>query len=207
MTLALPAPPVPAPKRSTLVATGLAVAAGAAFFGSLLGVYLQVRDDALDALRSQQATDPDVVVRFLPTDVIVPEVATNTMLVTIIGAVLLAQWAVYAMKRGERRQTAVALALCGIFGLAAVNSQAYTWAQMGVGIEEDGPFGTVFYASTGAFAAALVVGVAHTAITAFRSLGGRYSASDTEGLSSHALVWYFLAVAYSALWLVIYVNK
>lgn len=207
MTLALPAPPVPEPKRSMLVATGLAVAAGAAFFGSLLGVYLQVRDEALDALRSQQATDPTVVVRFLPTDVIVPEIATNTMLVTVIGAVILAQWAVYAMKRGERRQTAVALTLCGIFGLATLNSQAYTWAQMGVSIDEDGPFGTVFYASTGAFAAALVVGVVYTAISAFRSLGGRYSATDTEGLSSHALAWYFLAVAYSALWLVVYVNK
>ena len=51
------------------------------------------------------------------------------------------------------------------------------------------------------------MGVVYTAISAFRSLGGRYSATDTEGLSSHALAWYFLAVAYSALWLVVYVNK
>jgi heme/copper-type cytochrome/quinol oxidase subunit 3 len=207
VTLALPAPPVPQPKRTMLVATGIAVAAGTAFFGSLLGVYLQVRDDALDALRERQAADPNVVVRFLPTEVVVPEIATNTMLLTIIGAVLLAQWAVYAMKRGERGQTAIALALCGVFGLAALNSQAYTWAQMGVGINDAGAFGTVFYASTGAFAAALIVGVIHTAITAFRSLGGRYSATDTEGLSSHALVWYFLVAAYIALWLVVYVNK
>jgi heme/copper-type cytochrome/quinol oxidase subunit 3 len=207
VTLALPAPPVPQPKRTMLVATGIAVAAGTAFFGSLLGVYLQVRDDALDALRERQAADPNVVVRFLPTEVVVPEIATNTMLLTIIGAVLLAQWAVYAMKRGERGQTAIALALCGVFGLAALNSQAYTWAQMGVGINDAGAFGTVFYASTGAFAAALIVGVIHTAITAFRSLGGRYSATDTEGLSSHALVWYFLVAAYIALWLIVYVNK
>jgi heme/copper-type cytochrome/quinol oxidase subunit 3 len=207
MTLALPAPPIPEPKRSMLVATGFAVAAGTAFFGSLLGLYLRVRDDALDEMRAAREADPDVVVRFLPSEVHVPEIATNTMLFTVIGAAALAQWAVYAMKRGERHQTAIALALCGIFGLATLNSQAFTWTQMGVGIEESGAFGPVFYASTGAFAAALVVGVVHTAITAFRSLGGRYSATDTEGLTSHALVWYFLVVAYTALWFVIYVNK
>jgi heme/copper-type cytochrome/quinol oxidase subunit 3 len=161
----------------------------------------------LDAQRAQRTSDADVVVRFLPQDVVVPEIATNTMLATLVGAVLMAQWAVYAMKRGERRQTAIALGLCGVFGLAVLNSQAYTWSQMGVGINDAGAFGTVFYASTGAFAAALVVGIVHTAITAFRSLGGRYSATDTEGLSSHALVWYFLVTAYSALWFVIYVNK
>jgi heme/copper-type cytochrome/quinol oxidase subunit 3 len=207
MTLALPAPPVPAPKRTLFVATGFAVAAGAAFFASVLGVYLGVRDDALDALRAEQANDPNVVVRFLPREVVVPEIATNTMLITMVGAVILAQWAVYAIKRGERHQTAIALALCWVFGIATLNSQAYTWAQMGVGINDAGPFGTVFYASTGAFAAALVIGLIYTAISAFRSLGGRYSATDTEGLAAHALVWYFLLVAYAALWFVIYVNK
>jgi cytochrome c oxidase subunit 3 len=207
MTLALPAPPVPEPKRSTLVATALAVAAGTAFFGSLLGVYLQVRDDALDALRADHAANPTVVVRFLPAEVTVPEIATNTMLLTLVGAALLAQWAVYAMKRGERRQTAVALVLCAVFGLATLNSQAYTWAQMGVAIDDAGAFGTVFYASTGAFAAAIVVGVVHTAINAFRSFGGRYSATDTEGLAANALVWYFVLAAYTALWFAVYVNK
>ncbi len=207
MTLALPAPPTPEPKRTMFVATGLAVAAGAAFFGSLLGIYLQVRDSALDALRAQREADPATVVRFLPPEVVVPEIATNTILITLTGAALLAQWAVYAMKRGERRQTAIALALCGVFGLAALNSQAFTWSQMGVGIDDAGAFGTTFYAVTGAFAGALVIGIIHTAITAFRSLGGRYSATDTEGLASHALVWYFLVAAYTALWLVVYVNK
>jgi heme/copper-type cytochrome/quinol oxidase subunit 3 len=207
VTLALPAPPTPAPKRTMLVATGFAVAAGTAYFGSLLGVYLQVRDDALDALLAQQDADPATVVRFLPPDVIVPEIATNTILITLVGAVLLAQWAVYAMKRGQRNQTAIALVLCAVFGLAALNSQAYTWSQMGVGINDAGAFGPVFYAVTGSFAAALVIGIIHTAVTAFRSLGGRYSAADTEGLASHALVWYFLVAAYSALWLVVYVNK
>jgi heme/copper-type cytochrome/quinol oxidase subunit 3 len=205
--LALPGPALPEPRRTLLVTTGFAVGAGTAFFGSLLGVYLQVRDGALDAMRAQQEADPAAVVRFLPPEVTVPEIATNTMLITLVGAVALAQWAVFAMKRGERRQCAIALGLCAVFGLATLNSQAFTWAQMGVAIRDSGSFGPVFYASTGAFFGAVVVALLYTAITAFRSLGGRYSASDTEGLSSHALVWYFVLVAYAAVWFVVYVNK
>ena len=39
---------------------------------------------------------------------------------------------------------------------------------------------------------------------AFRELGGRYSAKDHDGISSLALYWYFLTVAFAGVWYVIY---
>ena len=50
-----------------------------------------------------------------------------------------------------------------------------------------------------------VVGLVFTAITAFRFLGGRMD--DRELVAAHALYWYVLAVAFSAVWLVVYVTK
>jgi hypothetical protein len=44
-----------------------------------------------------------------------------------------------------------------------------------------------------------------SAVAAFRALGGRLR--ETEVLSAHALYWYFVAVAYSAVWFVVYVTK
>ena len=42
-------------------------------------------------------------------------------------------------------------------------------------------------------------------VTAFRFLGGR--TNDREIVTAHAIYWYFLGVAYAALWFVVYVTK
>ena len=44
-------------------------------------------------------------------------------------------------------------------------------------------------------------------VVVFRSLGGRYSSKRHEGISSLALYWHFLTVAFAAVWLVVYANK
>jgi hypothetical protein len=53
--------------------------------------------------------------------------------------------------------------------------------------------------------ALVIIGVAFTAVTAFRTLAGRLG--DTEILAAHALYWYFTAAAYAAVWFVVYVTK
>ena len=47
--------------------------------------------------------------------------------------------------------------------------------------------------------------VARSTSAAFRALGGRLA--ETEILSAHAVYWYFVAAAYSAVWFVVYVTK
>ncbi len=42
-------------------------------------------------------------------------------------------------------------------------------------------------------------------VAAFRALGGRLN--ETDILTAHALYWYFAAIAYSAVWFVVYVTK
>jgi len=199
--LALPVAAAPERKHSLLVGTAFGVAAGAAAFGGLLGTYLVERQQVLDAL---QAADKPV--SFLPRGVVMPGIPANIMLVVMVFASVMAQWAVYAMRQGERRHTAFAIVLTVLFGAGALNLQVAVYRALDVGVGSS-QFATLFYGVTGAFLIALLIGLVFALITAFRSLGGRYAATDTDGVAAFALYWHFLAVAYVAVWFIVYVNK
>jgi cytochrome c oxidase subunit 3 len=136
----------------------------------------------------------------------IPGIATNIMLITMAAASVMVQWAVYAIKRNDRTNTYVALALTVFFGLMVLNAQAYTWIQMRMVIFAT-TYSTLVYCITGTFFAAVIGGVVATALLTFRSLTGQYSSKDTEGISSVALYWHFLTVAFAAVWLIVYVVK
>jgi len=189
---ALPAAPVPAPRRQLLVGTALACVAGTMLIGGMLAVWVLLRERVVSAGE-----------RF-PVDYIIPEVASNVMLMTIFALCLFAQWAVYAGNRDDRSHTAIAVFIVAVLGIAFINAQAFVYVTMGVPISAD-YYGALFYAVTGTMTALVVAGVAYTLVTAFRVLFKRHAA--TEILSAHALYWYFAAAAYSAVWFVVYVTK
>jgi heme/copper-type cytochrome/quinol oxidase subunit 3 len=194
VTYALPAAPLPAPRRQLLVGTTLACAAGAMLYGGMVALFLGFRHTALAVPNSE----------WKPADVIVPEVATNVMLMSFVGACIFAQWAVYAARRGTRSHTAMALGLVALAGVAVINSQVFVYGQMKLGVA-DGTYQLMFYALTGTFVALMIVGLAFTLVTMFRFLGGRKN--DMEIVVAHAMFWYFLGAVYTALWFVVYVTK
>lgn len=191
--IALPAGPAVAPRRQLFVATALACAAGATLLGGMLALWMRFRTAVLDDGGE-----------WLPSDVTIPEVASNVMLLSFLGIGIFAQWAVYAARRGDRAHTGVALGLVGLLGLAVINGQAYVYSQMQLAIA-DSAYTTLFYAITGTFLALMIAGLVFTGVTAFRFLGGR--TRDREIVAAHAMFWYFLAAAFSAVWFVIYVTK
>jgi heme/copper-type cytochrome/quinol oxidase subunit 3 len=196
--LALPPAPAPARRRTLLAATSLASAAMLAFFGGLIAIYIRVRDDFGGSTAA-----------WFPKKVKVPEVAANTMLMVLVASCVVAQWAVYAARRGNRRDTAAALGLLTVFALAVLNAQIYIFKAMGVtSLNEDNkPFNVMFYTITGAFFAAVLAAMVMSFVGAFRAMGGRYKADDTEAVSATALFWYVLTVAFCAVWFFVYVGK
>ena len=196
--LALPAAAPPAPRRQLFMGTAVACVAGTMLIGSMLAVWVLLRERYLsDGLGSE------TVDRF-PVDYIIPEVASNVMLMTVWALCLFAQWAVYSGNRGDRVHTAIGLGVTAMFAIAYINAQAFIYVDMGVEISAT-YYGTLFFAMTGTMMALVVAGLIYTTIAAFRALGGRLG--ETEILSAHALYWYFIAVAYSAVWFVVYVTK
>ena len=190
--LELPAAAAPAPRRQVFVATALAAVAGSTLVGTMLAIWVLLRERVVDAGE-----------RF-PVDYIITEVASNVMLMTIWGLCLFAQWAVYSGVRRDRAHTGLALGVVAILAFVFINGQSFVYSQMEVGIADD-YYGALFYAVTGTMLAIVIAGLVYTTVVAFRALGGRLQETDT--LTAHALYWYFAAIAYSAVWFVVYVTK
>ncbi len=190
---ALPAAPAPAPRRQVLVGTTLACAAAATALGGMLALYLRFRQTVLDA-----------GAEWRPKDAIIPEVPSNVMLLSFLGIVIFAQWGVYAAKRGHRAYVALSTGLVALLAIADINAQAFIYSQMELGLK-DGTYEMFFYALTGTFVALLIAGAVFSLVALFRFVGGRDQ--DRELLTAHAVYWYFMATAFCALWLVVYVTK
>lgn len=194
---ALPAAPAAPPRRQVFVGTAVASFATIALMGGMLALWYQQRSRAIDGPNG----------RWLPEGIAIPEVATNVMAIGLIALVLFAQWAVYAAKRRDRLNTALALGLVALLALAAINAQVFTWSQIGLSVHDEtvAGYAAMFYAVTGTMLVLLIAGLAYTLVTAFRVLGGEIREHDL--VSAHALYWYVLAAAFLAVWFVVYVTK
>lgn len=190
---ALPPAPALPPRRQVLVGTAVASLAALTLVGGMLGVFIRIRQQTLDADQP-----------WVPANVTVPQVSSNVMLISFFAVVLFAQWAVYAARRHDRLHVGLALGLVGLVGLAIVNAQAYVYNRIELPIAETGYAG-MFYAVTGTMTALVICGLVFTAVTAFRLLGGRES--DQEIVAAHALYWYVVTAAFAAVWLIVYVTK
>jgi cytochrome c oxidase subunit 3 len=195
MNLALPPAPSPPRPRMLLVGTAFVCAAAAMLFMGMLAVWVNLRDAA-----------GGTTAKWLPKGVVITMMAPNMMLLIMVGASVMVQWAVYAMARDDRRNTGVAISLVVVFGIAVLNAQAYIYQQLKLGIGKNG-YSNLFYAVTGSFVAALIAGLVMAVVVVFRAFGGRYSSKRHEGISALALYWHFLTIAFSAVWYVVYVVK
>lgn len=201
MTVAMVAPPRTAAKNQILLAT---VAAGSAAFMLMFGmlaIWMRFRDAA--PLRAS-SNGVKMIRNWLPADIKIPEVAANTMMITLVMTCVIAQWAVYATRRSDSSHASLALAIVAVLGIAAINAQVAVYVQMGIGIH-DGAYQTLFYAITGTMTALLASGVVFSLVALFRALAGRLG--DHQVMSAHAIYWYVLTAAFSAMWFIVYVQK
>jgi heme/copper-type cytochrome/quinol oxidase subunit 3 len=167
----------------------------AMLFAGLLGVFVAERSAA-----------GGTTAAWLPEGVVIPEITANLMFTTMFAICVVAQWAVWSMKHSDRGNTALALGVLVVFALGMIVMQVNVWERMELPVSQ-GTYAVVFYGVTVAFMVTLVVGMLFAAVMAFRSLGGRYSARDTEGLSSLAMFWYVLTAVFVSLWYIVYVLK
>ena len=201
MTLALPSAPSPTPRRQVFVATALAAAAAGMLMAGMLAVWMKFRAGAPTRV---SADGLKVIKDWMSKDITMPEVATNTMFATFPVTALMAQWAVYSAKRRDSQHRSFALAVVFVLGIAIVNAQVAIYAQLDIALA-DSAFTTLFFAITGTMLALVAVGMIFTAVTFFRSVGGRDD--DQQVVSAHALYWYFLTAAFTAVWFFVYVQK
>ena len=201
MTLALPQAADRSPRRQVLVATSIASSAMVMMVAGMLAVWMKFRA----AAPTRTSSDGLYQIKdWLPKDIAIPEVAANTIFVTFFVACLMAQWAVYSAKRNDARHRSLALLITSVIGVAIINAQVAVWSQMGIGVR-DGAYQTMFYAITGTVVVLVAIGIAFSVATYFRSVGGR--SDDLQVVTAHALYWYVLTAAFTAVWFLVYVQK
>ncbi len=196
----LPAGPATAARHPLFIATGSVAAAGTMLMFGMLAVWFKFRD----ASPLRAGKNGKMIHDWLPADLKIPEVATNTLAITMVIAAIMGQWAVYSATRKDAQHTTLALFITGLIGVAAINAQVAIYKQMGA-VLADGAYQTMFYAITGTMLVLICTGVAFSIVAAFRVFGGRVT--DRAVVTAHALYWYFLTTAFTALWFVVYVQK
>jgi len=188
-------------RRQALVLSGLMSAASAMLMGSMLAIWLQFRANA--PLR--ESSDGSKMLRdWLPEKIKIPEVATNTMMMTIAITCIMVQWAIYSSRRADSKHTTLALGVALLTEIAVINAQIAVYMQMDIGVR-DSSYTTMFYAVTATMAVLIVIGLGFTLMTMFRSLASRVS--DHDLVIAHGVYWYSLAVIFATMWFVVYVQK
>ncbi|CAN5650672.1 hypothetical protein BH20ACT2_BH20ACT2_02890 [soil metagenome] len=181
--------------RVLLTGTALAVVGAVMAFAGLIGTYLEVRAATLEETGA-----------WLPEGVSIPLTPGSMGMVTLAMSVVTMQWAVHAIGERDRTNAYVALGLTLVLGVAFVNSTAFLYTQMGLGIADSAP-AVLIYAVTGTHLAMTIGALVFNALMAFRALGGQYAGRDREGITAAALFWYATVAIYAVIWYAVYVLK
>jgi cytochrome c oxidase subunit 3 len=98
------------------------------------------------------------------------------------------------------------MGLTMVFGLAYLNSAAYLYTQMSLGISDSVP-GVLIYAISGTHIALTIAALIFFLLMTFRSLGGQFSSRDREGVAAAALFWHVTVALYLVIWYAVYITK
>ena len=162
---------------------------------SLVGIYLGQRAEVLSGSQL-----------WLPEGSVIPLTAPNMAAVTLLISAVTVQWAVYAIGNNDRINANVAMGLTLLLGLAYLNSAAYLYTQMNLGIR-DSVAGLMIYAVSGAHIAVTIGAMVFIMVMAFRTLAGHYSSRDREGVAAAALFWHVTVALYLVIWYAVYITK
>ncbi|MEY2478650.1 MAG: cytochrome c oxidase subunit [Actinomycetota bacterium] len=160
--------------------------AGAMVFGGLLAAYLQLRG---------------VADRWPPEDVHLDNYLGVMLFLTAVLSAVTVEWAPYAIKRGNQRQTLWALTLTIGLGLAFLNLLWYTASQLGFGVA-DHAFGTLVYAAILAIGVQMVLGLGYVLVALVRTGGHQVVPGDHQLVRAAGWYWQWVNVC----WLVAFTG-
>jgi heme/copper-type cytochrome/quinol oxidase subunit 3 len=185
-TPALPAAPsaTPVHKDPTLLAMALVIVAETMVLGGLLAAYFAVRAEAFvwPPAGVKHAT-------YIP----------GTITLTVLMSMATAQWAVFAIRRNDHRNCAVALGTTIFFGIQIAVLEWYSYGRLGFSISRHA-YGTMHYLLTGFYLANLLAGIVMVAVVMVRMLAGDYDENHHGAVRAVTWFWQFASIA----WLIVF---
>ena len=136
----------------------------------------------------------------------------NPLSLILVATVLLitssftCQFAVWAIKRGDRRGFIRNIAITFVLGITFLLLQAYDYSLLfGEGMTMgSGPFGTTYFTLTGFHGAHVFGGVVMLGVILYRGMSGQFSARHHDAVEAVSLYWHFVDVVWIILFSVLY---
>jgi cytochrome c oxidase subunit 3 len=155
-----------------------------AAFGALLAAYV--------TLRSGLPVWP-------PKGVKLQDYYGNTLSITMLIVVVVAEWSAWAVRREERSQAIGAFAILIVLGAAFLNLLSYvvSAAHFGPGSH---PYGAVYFSFAVLTAVSVGVAMIATIVTLVRMLGAQVSAREPALARSTAWLWHAAVIG----WFIVY---
>jgi cytochrome c oxidase subunit III len=190
------APAAPA-RRPRVLLAGTALAAGGAAMVvfTLIAVYASLRADVL--------ANGDV---WLPEESNLQLTPGGMGMVTLLLSLVTVAWIVQALRNDDRGHALMAFAITLLLGAAYINSVAFGWQQLGLGITSSTQ-ALLIYTITGLHVAMTGVGMLYLLVMGFRAVGGQLTGRAAEGVTAAALFWFVTVGVYAVVWYTITITK
>ena len=116
------------------------------------------------------------------------------------------QFAVWSIRRGDRRGFVRNIAFTFVLGIIFLLMQAYDYAILfaeGLTLGS-GPFGTTYFTLTGFHGAHVFGGVLMLGVLLYRGMAGQFSAKHHDAVEAVSLYWHFVDVVWILLFSILY---
>ena len=124
----------------------------------------------------------------------------------LISSSFTCQFAIWAIRRGDRRGFIRNIAITFVLGIVFLLMQAYDYTVLyGDGLTlGSGPFGTTYFTLTGFHGAHVFGGVLMLGVILYRGMSGQFSARHHDAVEAVSLYWHFVDVVWIILFSVLY---
>jgi cytochrome c oxidase subunit 3 len=170
----------------------LFVASECVFFAALFGAYFTVRAIA--------PVWPPKGIEGL--ELPLPAISTTMLVLSSVTM----QFAVWAIRRGDRRTMLRFLKLTLLLGSVFLLGQAYDYSQLGFSIH-DTVYGTTFFTMTGFHGAHVFGGLVFIYLVLARGWQGLLTREDHTALEACAIYWHFVDIVWIGLFSTLYLLK
>jgi cytochrome c oxidase subunit III len=177
------------------------------FFAGLFAAYFNVRANAPEGI--WPPINPETIELGNPAQYhlsVLPLVGPATVLLVISS--FTAQFAVWAIRRGDRTAFIRNLSVTVALGVVFLIMQGIDYAMLGaegITLAGAGTFGTTYYTLTGFHGAHVFGGVIMLAVVLYRGLAGQFSARHHDAVEAASLYWHFVDVVWIVLFTLLYI--
>lgn len=126
--------------------------------------------------------------------------------VILITSSFTCQFAIWAIRKGDRRGFQRNIAVTFVLGVLFLLLQAYDYSLLfGEGMTMgSGPFGTTYFTLTGFHGAHVFGGVIMLGVILYRGMSGQFSARHHDAVEAASLYWHFVDVVWILLFSILY---